>query len=751
MAQINQNLSLLDNLKDAEKRIDSLEETLGKGLIQPFSCTNSGARKILFGTQFEHAVPLIHSETPLVQTGYEIRFGDYSASIIKAETDYEVVAIVPKFSATPGQHYFVVLISHDTKEISVVERIPYEHTTESYGYLYNNSYMDHLSVGDRIKTGDIIRKSTSYDEYGNRQDGTNMIVAYLATDKTMEDSTLFSESGAKKMSTTLIKKVILMFNENDIPLNIYGNDTCYKSWPDIGEHIKNGMLCTIRREKKEESLYSQSYDMLKDILMSDDKFTVEGIVVDMNIYSNNPEILDNFYNVQMKYYYEENKRFCGDIVMAVDRAIGMFPDYKIQYDLQKLLHESRRILRGDQYIKEGKVFSNTVIEMVIMEENHIDVGDKVSDRYGGKGVISEIIPDELMIRDDMGNIVDCIINQSTCVNRENPGQLFETSLTHIGARIVKSLEQMGMEGKADAGDGANRIINFLNVISPEEAYAMANFLSGMSNEELEAFVNSVILDGMIYTSVRPIADVMTIDKLQMLYDEFPWVEQTYMQVPMPDSNGKIRYMKSRRPIICGKKYMYRLKQYAEEKFSVTSLSSTNIKNQNTRSKANKNYKSLHANTPIQFGDMETADMQHIGMEYVVTNLMIHSVSPQARRLVEEMLTGDPFSVNVELDKDSTNRNVEIVNAYLKTKGLRLDFRKVMKNAKPMVSFDMVVIDKEKVPTPLVRFINEQEVFDFDKYYEQLYNVEELRKHAMIQQEMVYFEGDEIPKKDPFLN
>lgn len=732
---INPNLSLLENLAEAEKRIDSLEEALGKGLLEPFNSTNSGARKILFGTQFEHAIPLIHAEVPLVQTGYEIRFGDYSASIIKADSDYFVESIISKFSSVPRQHYFVIIRSDENKEIKVVERIPYEHTTETYGYLYNNSYMDSLSVGSKINQGDVIRKSTSYDEYGNRKDGVNLLCAYLATDKTMEDSVILSESGAAKLSTPLIKKVTLMFNENDIPLNLYGNEAVYKSFPNIGEPIKCGILCAIRREKKEESLYTQSYNKLMGILMSDDKFTLDGIVVDLNIYSNNPQILNNFYNAQLKYYYDENIRFCTELVNAVDRLRSAYPDYKLSYDLQKLYHNSKRILKGDQYIKEDKVFSNTVLEVFVVEEKPIMVGDKVSDRYGGKGVISEIIPDHLMMKDDLGETVECIINQSTCVNRENPGQLFETSITHIGARIVHFIKT----GVLSPEESSDIIIEFLKCISPQEAEYLKDYLSKLPSDYLESFINSILVAGMIYISVRPISETMTIDKLAEIYNKFPWIKQSYMQTPILDSNGEVRYVKSRRPIICGKKYIYRLKQYAEEKFSVTSLSSTNIKNQNTKNKANKNYKSLHANTPIQFGDMETADMQHIGMEYVVTNLMIHSVSPQARRLVEQMLTGDPFDVNIELDKDSTNRSVEIVNAYLKTKGLRLVFKKIPKKKQPMVTFDMVVIDKDKVPQYLVEFINENEVFDFDKYYKKLYKVEELRKKAMIQQEMVYFD------------
>ena len=70
---------------------------------------------------------------------------------------------------------------------------------------------------------------------------------------------------------------------------------------------------------------------------------------------------------------------------------------------------------------------------------------------------------------------------------------------------------------------------------------------------------------------------------------------------MEDSNGNIRYVETRRPVPVGKIYNYRLKQYAEEKFSVTSLSATNLKNLNTRSKANKIYESKYTKTPIMFG------------------------------------------------------------------------------------------------------------------------------------------------------
>ena len=53
-------------------------------------------------------------------------------------------------------------------------------------------------------------------------------------------------------------------------------------------------------------------------------------------------------------------------------------------------------------------------------------------------------------------------------------------------------------------------------------------------------------------------------------------------------------------IIC----IYQLvKQYAEEKFSATSLSATNIRNENTKSRVKKDFRELYPNTPIRFGKL----------------------------------------------------------------------------------------------------------------------------------------------------
>lgn len=707
-------LNFQEQIQKVKERITNKESMLGIGLTQPYNSSNSGARKILSITQFGHALPLLYSDVPIIETGYEIRFGDRSSSIIKADSDYEVMDKICKFSKCPNHHYYLIVKNIHTNELGVIERVSYNHTTESYGYLYNNTILDNLDIGYEVPKDDILRTSLAFDDNMNRCDGRNLLTAYICSDKTMEDGIIISESASKKLASPLLKKVSIIINDNDIPLNLMGDDNIYKSFPDIGEEVKNGILCGIRREKIEESLFTQSCEKLRDILMSDDKYTVEGEVIDIDIYCNNPEHLkDKYTNGQLLYYYNERQNFVRTLVASVDelKSRGYI---KLSYDLQKLYHNCKKELNEVQFMND-KLYSGTIIDIVVLERNVPKVGDKISNRYGGKGVISKIIPDNLMPRLDTGEYVEVQMNSSTCVNRLNPGQLMETSLTHIGSRIVEFLKMQAM----DYEDQLEYILKFISMVSPEQAELYRMTLKNADPEDIEYFVNKIKEDGYILLSNRPITENMTLDKLNEIYKEFAAPQHTVLS-PIKDSTGKIRYVTGRRPIVCGRMYIYRLKQYAEEKFSVTSLSSTNIRNENTRNKSNKNFKALHSNTPIQFGNMETGDFAHLGMEYVVSNLMIHSVSPQARRLVEKLLTDDPFEIDIRLDQNSKNRNVEIVNAYLKTMGLRLVFEKRRKVFKRPLSKRALCYEDKKDTKLVLTYVDKEAEKNFSM--EEFYNI-----------------------------
>lgn len=727
-------LDFTEKMQEASKNITKLEQMIGKGLMQPFNGTNAGARKIMFGTHKEHQFPLMGGEKAVVETGYEIRFGDESSSITRADADYRIIAKISKFSFAPNHHYWLILQDVNSNKLDIVERISYEHRTESYGYLYNNEYMDSLSVGDYIPNHTIVQKSLAFDEYNNRKDGVNFNVVYMALDDNMEDSIIASNVAAGKLTSPLVKPISIMINNNDIPLNIYGDDKVYKIIPDIGEDIADAKLIALRKEKKEEAYYAQSVDRLRKTIMSDELKQVHGKVIDINIYCNNPEILDNHYYAQLKMYYQELQRMASEFVQVLLPYSS--ENFEFSYDLEKIFGISKRIMNGDQYI-EKRNFSNIILDIVVLEEKEMEAGDKASNRYGGKGVFSDIWDQKYMPRFKNAKgeyeYVDIIFNSSTMINRENVGQSFELSLTHIGSEILHRI----VSNKCSLEEAYDMIKTYISFCSPKQAEELEHMKQNMTRDELAFYIESIIDEGAIHLSMEPLSDVMTIDKLAEMYKTFPWVEQNHIEVPLVGSDGTVRYVPAIRPVVVGKQYIFRLKQFAEEKFSSTSLSATNIRNENTKSRARKDFRELYPNTPIRFGNMETNNMGHLGVDVVISNLMIHSVSPQGRRLVEQMYTGDPFKIDIKLDSNSRNRSAEIANTYLKTIGRRLVFTKKLKKYNK-ITISPIEFDRDPVSHP-ISFVPEymRDGFDYEKDFKERQEMEKKRAEC---ESPIIFEG-----------
>lgn len=670
-------LNLIEDIKEVDKRLPLPEYRLGKELLMPFSAASSGARKLMFSTHQDHCMSLLKPEVPLISTGFESQFGKHSSTFTVADYDAEVVAIIPKYKDIPKLHYFMIILK-DNGELDVLTRVSYNHITETYGYLFNTDYLDAKRIGDTIKREDVIQKSRSFDEFNNRMDGVNLRTTYLACNDNTEDAIILAESAAKKFVSPLIKKVSLIINDNDILLNLYGDDNHYKVIPDIGQKVKDGILAAVRRENKDEAFYTQSYDRLRTIMMSDEKYIAPEKVIDIDVYCNNLDnITDSIYNEQLLYYWNERLRWCRDLISSVDnmRDNGYT---KLSYNLQKLYSNAVKTLEGKKFNKT-KPFSNIGIDITVLEELTFHSGDKIANRYGGKGVVGKIIPDEKMPRLKNGDVIECIYNQATGTNRLNMSQFFEYEINHFSSSLIEWLSTGGDdEGAFDVADTVRVILKFIRILNPEQADYWENVISCMDDDEMISFINTLCTDKGIMLSLMPVTNNATIHTLEKLMDTFPFIKQSDIWVYIKGSDGNPRYVKAARPIVVGYEYIYRLKQYAEEKFSTTSLSSINIRGENSRSKAAAQFKDIRTKTPVRFGEMETMGAAHLGMDAVVFMLMLNATSPSARRRVEELLTNKTIDVDVKLGDDDSSRIVETLNAYLKTMGLKLTFEKIPK-------------------------------------------------------------------------
>ena len=376
------NVDFIKQVEEHEQRvIDDYDKIGGKALLVPGSASISGARKILASVQRDATLCIMHPEVPIIQTGYENNFGDYSSSIETAETDYQVIAKISKFSFSPNHHYWLLVKDMRSNKIDIIERVSCFHVTEKYGYLYNNTYIDKLNPGDTIRKDTRMRTSLAFDQFGNRMDGINLNVLYMALDDNMEDSVVISDVAAAKLSAPLVKEVEIIINENDIPINYYGTNEVYKPMPDIGEHTKDAILMGLRKENRENALYSQSVDRLKSIEMNDEKYLLHGTVVDIDIFCNNPANLDSYSNAQFKLYYNELRRMSQEFISILTPLLAS--GCTMSDELSEKFAICKQVINGAKYI-EKREFSNIMIRLTVLEELPLSVGDKISNRYGEK-------------------------------------------------------------------------------------------------------------------------------------------------------------------------------------------------------------------------------------------------------------------------------------------------------------------------------------------------------------------------------
>lgn len=657
----------------SEKYNDNMEKMLGIGLNMPFECTNSASRKNMFSSQYQQKVCLEEPEIPYISTGYENLFGHRSSSFIKSDREWRVVGKIEKFSNFPGHHYYLFIMD-ENNTLDVIERVSYCHNTESYGFLYNNEYLDKLEIGSVIKKDTTVKKSKSFDSADNYMTGKNLNVAYIADSNTTEDAIEISESTSMALSRPEIKKITILINDNDIPLNLYGDDSTYRIIPDIGEEIRNGIICGVRTERNDEIFFTQSAERLKVPMINDTTFKTKGRVIDINVYCNRDiaTSTNGIYEGQLAYYDRDYKRFCSEVVELLRNFIDNSM-YKKSYELSELYTTCEKVISGKQYFKDN-VFSNIVVELTVYRKAPLEVGDKVTSRYGGKGVISKVIPDNLMPRvSGTDDIISLIWNQATCVNRLNPGQLFELSLNFISNNIAKYI----LTFVQDVELCVSIIYEFLETLSYDWATFFIEQMESCINDDEAIFVLSEWIaengDGL-YLPLEPISESITLDTLIDIYHKFSWIKPVFIDVPITGSRGKVRFVQSKKPSIVAKQYIYRMKQNAEEKHSATAMSATNVRCLNSKSKAAKMFIRVHSNTPIRFGEMENSIFMLMGAEVQIKNLMIYSTSPQARRDASQML--ENYELNVQLSEDGKSRSAEMLNAIIKCMGHKFEFKKI---------------------------------------------------------------------------
>jgi DNA-directed RNA polymerase beta subunit len=91
--------------------------------------------------------------------------------------------------------------------------------------------------------------------------------------------------------------------------------------------------------------------------------------------------------------------------------------------------------------------SDRRVVVTIKTQEPMRIGDKLAGRYGNKGVISHIVPDEKMVQDAKGQPIDILYTSAGVISRINPAQIIETAIAKVAEKTGKPIVVENFSGR----------------------------------------------------------------------------------------------------------------------------------------------------------------------------------------------------------------------------------------------------------------------------------------------------------------
>ena len=236
-----------------------------------------------------------------------------------------------------------------------------------------------VKVGQKIRKGQMIAES-NYSKNGELATGTHLRTAWMSMPGNRNDAVIISETAAEKLTSKHMYKEVLNVQKDDI-LDL----------------------------KKAKALFPMT---LSKFDLS--KYDSSGILKE---------------NVEVK----KGEPLIIKLTPNQDKPLTK---------LEKTIFKPFKIkIETWNHSKPGEVISvkkrGSDIRMFIKTEAPATIGDKVSGRYGNKGSISKILPDDKMPKNKNGEPVHVVITSNGVISRTNPGQLIEGTLAKVTAKTGK--------------------------------------------------------------------------------------------------------------------------------------------------------------------------------------------------------------------------------------------------------------------------------------------------------------------------
>ena len=340
------------------------------GNLVPFKSNVKGQRVAMAGRMLTQALPLVEPEAPLVQSAVPGTGGRQSYVEQLGERMGALFAKEPARVVSVEPGKIVLEGPNGRVEHELMDNFPANRKTFSH-------QTPVVRPGDVVRPGQLLARSNYTDQHGVTALGKNLRTAYIPWGgRNFEDAIVISEGTAKKLTSE----------------HMYQHDLAQDDKTRTGK-------------RDYVSLFPGRFDR-----RTLDRFEQNGMIKPgTTVNYGDPLIL-----AARQRDTAENK--------VHKKGQASFADATITWD-----HHDPGIVVDTVQGKDGPV-------VTVKATSPMRVGDKMSNFYGGKGVVGGIIPDAQMPHDADGTPYEVLLNPLGVITRGNPSQIYETMLGKLAAK-----------------------------------------------------------------------------------------------------------------------------------------------------------------------------------------------------------------------------------------------------------------------------------------------------------------------------
>jgi DNA-directed RNA polymerase beta subunit/DNA-directed RNA polymerase beta' subunit len=361
----------------------------------PMLGSTYGVRANVGNKQLGQALPLKYREAPLVETEFSKSLEGKSLKDIPSMDSQGNIISIAAGRVTKVTRAGIAVV--DSAGVEHTHEVPREFPLNAESFMDNQVK---VSVGSMVRKGQVLAESI-FSKDGKLAIGSNLKTGFLAyKGYNFEDGFVISETAAKKMTSLHLTEYIV----------------------EKGKEVVVG-------KSQYLSVFPNSASTVNLSNYSEDGIIKSGTIVEK-----------------------------GDLLVLAYEKRDLTPSQAAIASLNKRVanliapRDISPMFDKEALGKVSRIYSDTKNVKVFVKTEEVTIeGDKIATRYGGKGIITKILPDAQMPISADGDPLEVLFNPHGIPSRMNSSQLVESALGKIAKKegSIYTLPQFSKEGYVD--------------------------------------------------------------------------------------------------------------------------------------------------------------------------------------------------------------------------------------------------------------------------------------------------------------